>query len=104
MIRDGIKTLAKQGVCSETKWPYIISKFRVKPTPACYKMPRIIKLLLIAELSRWMKCAHAWLMAFRLSLVLRLYESFESQAVAKTGIVNMPGQGEKSLVDMLFLP
>lgn len=37
MIRDGIKTLAKQGVCSEKKWPYIISKFRVKPTPACYK-------------------------------------------------------------------
>jgi C1A family cysteine protease len=27
MIRDGIKTLAKQGVCSEKKWPYIISKF-----------------------------------------------------------------------------
>ncbi len=23
MLRDGIKTLAKQGVCSETKWPFI---------------------------------------------------------------------------------
>src|SRR5512136_2291633 len=35
-LRDGIKTLAKQGVCSETKWPYQISKFKNKPTPACY--------------------------------------------------------------------
>ena len=37
MIRDGIKTLAKQGVCSEKTWPYVISKFTVKPTEACYK-------------------------------------------------------------------
>jgi C1A family cysteine protease len=36
MIRDGIKTLAKQGVCSEKKWPYVVSKFRLKPIPACY--------------------------------------------------------------------
>src|SRR5271157_4800270 len=37
MIRDGIKTLAKQGVCSEKKWPYVISQFKVKPSAACYK-------------------------------------------------------------------
>ncbi|MBI5605863.1 MAG: C1 family peptidase, partial [Deltaproteobacteria bacterium] len=37
MLRDGIKTLAKQGVCSEKKWPYVISKFKAKPKPACYK-------------------------------------------------------------------
>src|SRR5512140_1650264 len=36
-IRDGIKSVSKQGVCSEAKWPYIISKFTVKPTAACYK-------------------------------------------------------------------
>ena len=24
-IRDGIKTLVKQGVCSETTWPYVVS-------------------------------------------------------------------------------
>src|SRR5262252_2164144 len=37
MIRDGIKTLVKQGVCTETRWPYVVSKFAVKPSPACYK-------------------------------------------------------------------
>ena len=37
MLRDGIKTLDKQGVCTEAKWPYLISKFDVKPTPTCYK-------------------------------------------------------------------
>jgi hypothetical protein len=37
MLRDGIKTLVKQGVCSEAKWPYVISKFAVKPSLQCYK-------------------------------------------------------------------
>src|SRR5882672_3101009 len=27
MIRDGIKTLVKQGVCAESRWPYVVSKF-----------------------------------------------------------------------------
>jgi C1A family cysteine protease len=38
MIRDGIKTLAKQGVCAEKKWPYVISKFKVKPSPVWLKV------------------------------------------------------------------
>ena len=37
MIRDGIKVLAKYGVCAETSWPYDISQFTRKPTAACYK-------------------------------------------------------------------
>ena len=36
MIRDGIKTLAKQGVCPEKLWPYVISRYAVKPSAACY--------------------------------------------------------------------
>src|SRR5437660_12074441 len=34
-IRDGIKSLAKQGVCAEPEWPYKISRFRKKPSRAC---------------------------------------------------------------------
>src|SRR5215813_13169012 len=37
MIRDGIKTLVKQGVCSERRWPYVIPRFAVKPPAACYR-------------------------------------------------------------------
>src|SRR6267154_3875742 len=35
-IRDGIKSLAKQGVCPEKEWPYTVSKFKTKPTTKCY--------------------------------------------------------------------
>lgn len=37
MLRDGIKVLAKQGVCSETAWPYVVGKFDRKPGVACYR-------------------------------------------------------------------
>ncbi|MGH9566978.1 MAG: peptidase, partial [Candidatus Angelobacter sp.] len=36
-IRDGIKTVAKQGVCPEPEWPDDIAKFAVKPAAACYQ-------------------------------------------------------------------
>ena len=36
MLRDGIKSLAKLGVCTEKKWPYVLSHCKDKPTKACY--------------------------------------------------------------------
>lgn len=36
-IRDGIKSIATQGDCPETEWPYDIAKFTSKPTAQCYK-------------------------------------------------------------------
>ena len=36
MLRDGIKTVAKQGACPEPMWPYAIAKFKTKPSAACY--------------------------------------------------------------------
>src|SRR4029077_20855181 len=37
MIRDGIKSVSKEGAPHETLWPYDISKFRIKPSAAAYK-------------------------------------------------------------------
>src|SRR5437016_1662663 len=36
MLRDGIKTVAKQGAPHEPLWPYVISKFRSKPSAKAY--------------------------------------------------------------------
>lgn len=35
-IRDVFKTLNKEGVCKETSWPYITSKFKNVPDSFCY--------------------------------------------------------------------
>lgn len=36
-IRDGIKTVVNQGVCSETLWPYDIGKFADQPSAEAYQ-------------------------------------------------------------------
>jgi C1A family cysteine protease len=96
-LRDGIKTLAKKGVCSEKKWPYRVSKFRVKPTASCYKDAmnhQITSYHRIITLDEMRSCLAE---KFPFVFGFTVYESFESQEVAKTGVVNMPERDEKSL-------
>lgn len=97
MIRDGIKTLKKQGVCSEKKWPYIISKFAVKPIAACYKEAldhQITSYHRIVTLDEMRTCLAE---GFPFVFGFTVYESFESQEVAKTGIVAMPQPSERAV-------
>jgi C1A family cysteine protease len=96
-LRDGIKTLKKQGVCSEKKWPYVISKFAVKPTPACYQealQHQITSYQRIVTLDQMRACLAA---GFPFVFGFTVYESFESQQVASTGVVNLPQPGERVL-------
>ena len=39
-IRDGIKSIGKQGVCPESYWPYVITKFTHKPPANCYQVAK----------------------------------------------------------------
>ena len=97
MIRDGIKTLAKQGVCSEKIWPYVISKFSVKPTEACYKeaakrqITSYLRLTTLDEMRTCLADGYPFVFGFT------VYEGFESQQVATTGIVPMPKPKERVL-------
>jgi len=59
MIRDGVKSLVKLGVCSEKKWPYKIAKFTQKPPAACTRRRPIIRLPLIIASSVCSRCANA---------------------------------------------
>jgi C1A family cysteine protease len=96
-IRDGIKTLAAQGVCPEQEWPYVISKFTNKPPTKCYtdaKKHVIQSYYRIASLDDMRAClAEGFPFVFGFSV----YESFESAAVAKTGVLNLPGKGERQV-------
>ena len=97
MIRDGIKSLKKTGVCSEKKWPYVISKFAVKPNSACYKEAlnhQITSYQRILTLDQMKSCLAD---GFPFVFGFTVYESFESPQVAKTGIVNMPKKNESVL-------
>jgi C1A family cysteine protease len=96
-LRNGIKTLAKQGVCSEKKWPYVISKFTAKPSAACYRealQHQITSYHRIATLDEMRTCLAE---GFPFVFGFTVYEAFESQQVAQTGVLQMPQPGERSL-------
>jgi C1A family cysteine protease len=95
MIRDGIKTMAKQGACTEKIWPYDISKFKTRPNPACYQEAlehQITSYQRITTLDQMRSCLAE---GFPFVFGFTVYESFESQEVSRTGIVNMPGRREQ---------
>jgi C1A family cysteine protease len=97
MIRDGIKTLAKQGACSEKSWPYDIAKFKTKPGPACYQEAlghQITSYHRILTLDQMRTCLAE---GFPFVFGFTVYESFETQEVARTGLVNMPKPQEQIL-------
>jgi C1A family cysteine protease len=98
MIRDGIKTVAKQGACPETTWPYLIQKFATKPTHASYVQAAKHKVSLYQRLTPIASQLKGCLASgFPFVFGFTVYESFESPAVAKTGKVPMPGPTESVL-------
>jgi C1A family cysteine protease len=96
-IRDGIKSVAKQGVCTELKWPYVISKFKLKPTAACYTEAlkhTITQYQSLGSLADMQACLAE---GFPFVFGFTVYESFESAQVAKTGTVPLPKKNERVL-------
>ena len=98
MIRDGIKSVAKQGAPRERLWPYAISKFRTKPTKAAYrdarKHPAVLYQRVTQDLRQMRGCLAA---GFPFVFGFTVYTSFESHRVAKTGRVSMPARREKEI-------
>ena len=96
MLRDGIKSVVRQGVCAETLWPYRIEAFARKPSAACYRVARDHQVVsyqrLAQDLDQMKGClADGYPFVFGFSV----YESFESQAVARTGVVPLPVSSER---------
>jgi C1A family cysteine protease len=97
MLRDGIKTLAKQGVCSEASWPYVESRFKAKPGTGCYREAlahRITSYHRLITLDEMRTCLAE---GFPFVFGFTVYESFESRVVAKSGVVNMPKAAERAV-------
>jgi C1A family cysteine protease len=104
MIRDGIKSVAKQGVCPETMWPYDPTPFppnphlTKKPSPRCYKEALKHTAVEYERVPR-----NLWQMkgclasGYPFVLGFTVYDSFETDAVVRTGNVPMPSPSEHVL-------
>ena len=97
-IRDGIKSVASLGDCPEPEWPYIIARFTDKPLRKCYQDAvryHAVQYQRVPQVLNQMKgcLASGYPFVFGFSV----YDAFEGDAVAKSGVLDLPGPKEKLL-------
>ena len=97
-IRDGIKTIANQGVCKEELWPYHISSFKTRPSDAAYQEALNHQAIQYASVGHnpfevQLALADGYPVVFGFTV----YNSFESPSVAKSGIMQLPKKGERAI-------
>jgi C1A family cysteine protease len=97
-IRDGIKSVHKQGAPPETDWPYDIAKFKEQPPQKAYQdatqHEAIVYQRLTPRLPQLQGCLAE---GYPFVCGIVVYASFEGQDVASSGQVPMPKSGEKQL-------
>lgn len=90
MLRDGMRVLQKIGVCPEADYPYEISHFTDRPSTQAEQDASTYKI------SEYHRVANIQLLKAALAgglpvvIGFKVYESFESQETAQTGIVQIP--------------
>jgi C1A family cysteine protease len=98
MIRDGVKSVNRQGACSEPEWPYYIDSFRDRPSDLCYQQAQLDRAVGYQRVTRDLTQIRACLASgFPMIFGFTVYESFESSQVARDGIVPMPHRKERVL-------
>lgn len=97
-IRDGFKVLAKTGACRETTWPYVTSRFAKRPSAKAYAEAKAHQALVYMAVLQTVTALKGCLAeGFPFVFGFTVYESFESDTVASTGIVPMPAPRETVL-------
>jgi C1A family cysteine protease len=105
MLRDGMKVCAKLGACPERSappragdWPYDPARFAVKPPAACYRVAlgyQVVSYRRVAQsLAQMRGCLAS---GYPFVFGFTVYDGFESDEVARTGEVPLPGPGERAL-------
>ncbi len=99
MVRNGIKSVVAYGVCPESLWPYEDANFAAKPTPACYAEAVTHKTLKYARVLQTLYGLKYQVAVKKIPVIFgfTVYESFESEEVAKTGIMPIPHMREKAV-------
>lgn len=95
MLRDGMKSVSNQGACPEIEWRYIPGNYAWKPYPDRYASAsryRAIQYSRVAQDEAQLKACIAANYPFVFGF--SVYESFMTNAVASSGVVSMPAQGE----------
>uniref|UniRef100_A0A6C0HEP4 Peptidase C1A papain C-terminal domain-containing protein n=1 Tax=viral metagenome TaxID=1070528 RepID=A0A6C0HEP4_9ZZZZ len=97
-ITAGVQSLDNDGLCSETEWPYETYKCLVRPYESCYISALENTATRSTNVPTTLEGMQTILASgIPFAIGIRIYSSFESSAVAKTGIIPMPKNNERLL-------
>ena len=98
-VADCLKVLSNTGAGHETLWPYDITKFKVKPSKQLYLDACKYKVQKYEQVDNTKAAMLKTALAAGKPVVFgfTVYESFEGDSVAKTGVVPMPAKTEAVL-------
>ena len=97
-VEDGVRCMEKYGICTEMSYPYIIENFTKPPPPECYTdalLHQAVKVKQIEPTLLEMKKCLASGVPFVCGI--GIYKSFEDPRVERTGVVDLPKEGERLL-------
>lgn len=95
-LRDGLKSLSKLGVCSETLWPYELEKFDDRPTDECYEDAKKRKILKYQKLESIYYITEVLNSNNPVVFGMEIYDGF-MDLNERISTVNFPSRKEKSL-------
>jgi C1A family cysteine protease len=95
--RAALKIFANQGTCREDIWPYIQDNFAKEPTPEAYADAGNHKIITYYALNGLVDMLNCLASGFGFICGISVYDSFESDDAAKTGIIPMPSPNEHCL-------
>lgn len=99
-VRDGIKALVKMGAPAESLWPYKISQFKKAPPAKAVAdgtKHQALKYARVDNSGDARQMMQALAGGLPIVIGITVFESFESDEVARTGIVPMPEPSEQVL-------
>jgi C1A family cysteine protease len=97
-IRDGIKACYTYGAPTEKLWPYIISKFKIKPSTAAIRDAATRKITSYQRAADFNACIDALATGYPVTIGFNVYSSFTSSAVARTGMMPYPNTRTERLL------
>jgi C1A family cysteine protease len=90
-LSDGIKSMTNLGVASEEKCPYIIEKFAEKPSDEAYRFALDHQVIKSSRVNMTVNDFKTMInLNVPIAFGFTVYESFEDQETARTGIMKVP--------------
>jgi hypothetical protein len=97
-VRNGCKSVAKYGTCSELIWPYNIQQFASLPSFTAYNSTvKLNNFSYLAVYQTLTSIIHCLTENYPILFGFLVYESFFSPIVTSTGIVSMPNTTTETL-------